>query len=142
MDTFDSHDIWTLELGLWLGGVDDFAHHMIDGCLMVFPEPVGILRGNEILERLARTPRWETVEMADRNILRRNAHTVCIAYRAEAVRKTNEAYTAFCSSVYVRQDDEVGWKILTHQQTRWRRPAETGLPVEQTGTAGLAQFIY
>ena len=133
MDTFDSNDIWTLELGLWLGGMETVAGRMVDGCLMVFPEPVGILKGDEIVDTLGQTPRWASVEMAERNILYQDTKTVCVAYRAEALRENEEPYSAFCSSVYVRQDG--GWKMLSHQQTRWRRrPGEPTLPLGQVAS--------
>lgn len=81
---------------------------------MTFPDPIGILKGEAILEGLKGAPRWEAVEMEERTALK-VGDTLVLAYRATGRRKGSAPYVALCSSTYVFQDQ--AWKLISHQQT-------------------------
>lgn len=109
-----ANDIWEIERLLWVNGESFFAETMTDDCLMVFPDPVGILEGNEIVEGLRKAPRWSDVEMDKRTTVD-HGKTIVLAYRATGVRHGDGTYRAFCMSVYER--DGTNWRIAAHQQT-------------------------
>ncbi|MFA5581030.1 MAG: nuclear transport factor 2 family protein [Paracoccaceae bacterium] len=106
-------ELWTYETQLWLQGATAFAALLHPACVMVFPEPVGILQGPAILESLVGVPRWQTVNMQDQ--ASGGADTVVLAYRAEGQREGAAPYHAYCSSTYIRTPD--GWRIIQHHQT-------------------------
>ncbi|MFC7703334.1 DUF4440 domain-containing protein [Plastorhodobacter daqingensis] len=107
-------DIWKSETSFWLDGPAFYARFMVAEARMVFPAPVGILKGKEIPESLEGAPRWEAVEMKEKSALQLGA-TVVLVYRATGRRGGTSAYSALCSSTYVREDGQ--WKLLAHQQT-------------------------
>ncbi len=59
-------EIWERERGFWLDGVAYYHDNMVEAAQMVFPDPVGILKGSQILEGLEAAPRWTAVEMDGR----------------------------------------------------------------------------
>jgi hypothetical protein len=107
-------DLLDLERALWLDGAERFRVLMAEGAIMVFPEPVGILRGDAILAGLEGVPRWSGLVLTG---LARVGHgaTTILAYRAEARRGAAPPYLALCSSTWVRSGRD--WRILCHQQT-------------------------
>lgn len=110
-------EIWERERGFWLDGVAYYHENMVEAAQMVFPDPVGILKGSQILEGLEAAPRWTAVEMGDRTeeVL---GDTRVLAYRATGTRDGSDPYVALCSSTYVRRGDR--WILLSHQQTPLR----------------------
>ena len=106
--------IWDTEQSFWLDGPAFYATHMVPAAQMVFPAPVGILKGEERLGGLDGAPRWDSVEMDERTEAT-VGDTRVLAYRATGRRGGDAPYLALCSSSYVRQDD--GWKLISHQQT-------------------------
>ena len=108
-------EIWTFEERFWLAGVEHYETGMHPECIMAFPAPVGILTGASIVAALKDAPRWSSVEMEERQIIRPAPDAVVVAYRARAVRDGSPAYSAYCTSTYVRVRD--GWRIVQHQQT-------------------------
>ena len=110
----DEQRIWAIERQFWLGGIEHFETNMVPGCLMVFPEPVGILTGTRITEGLRGAPRWSSVEFSATEFSR-IADAVVLAYRAVGRRAASPEYRALCSSTYLRHDD--GWRLIQHQQT-------------------------
>jgi hypothetical protein len=107
-------DIWEREEGFWLDGPGFFEANMAGNALMVFPDPVGILKGRAILEGLRGAPRWDAVEMAERTeaVL---GDTRVLAYRATGRRAGAAPHVALCSSSYARVDG--AWRLVSHQQT-------------------------
>jgi hypothetical protein len=87
---------------------------MASDARMVFPSPVGILAGNEILEGLKQGPRWQSVDFEEETETRLGATTV-LAYKATAKRDNEDPYIALCASTYVKNDGK--WVLLAHQQT-------------------------
>lgn len=107
-------DLWTRERGFWLEGADFHRAHLAAGAVMVFPPPVGILEGGQILDGLEGAPRWEAVEFS-RQATASLGDAVVLAYLALARRAGAEPYRALCSSTYLRGNG--GWTLLAHQQT-------------------------
>ena len=107
-------ELWDIEKRLWLEGEDFFADHMVDDAVMVFPEPVGILRGAEIIEGLKYAPRWTSVGASDLATVKRKGLAV-LAYRATGQREGADRYEAYCLSTYEQRKGE--WLIVAHQQT-------------------------
>lgn len=112
--TFSDDDIWNLEKRFWLDGELAYREHMARSAVMLFPEPAGILVGEAILSSLADAPRWSSIELDERRLIRAGDAMLVIAYRAEAKRDT-DSYHALCSSSYAMIDGV--WKIVHHQQT-------------------------
>ena len=69
-----THEVWELERGFWLDGPKFYDDHMIAAAQMVFPDPVGILKGEAILKGLEEAPRWGTVDMEERSELSGGRH--------------------------------------------------------------------
>lgn len=106
---------WEIERGFWLGGEAHFRQMMAGDCVMVFPEPAGIMTGENIIKSLESAPRWTSVEMS-MTVLRRTGDNVAVlAYRAEASREGAEPYRTFCSSTYLKS--EHNWRLVQHQHT-------------------------
>lgn len=112
--TFSDDDIWSLEKRFWLDGEPAYREHMAQSAVMLFPEPAGILIGEAILSSLADAPRWSSIDLHERQLIRVGDAMLVTAYRAEAKRGT-ESYRAICSSSYAMIDGE--WNIVHHQQT-------------------------
>jgi Domain of unknown function (DUF4440) len=111
----DDMEFWRIEERFWLGGEEFFRERLDAECMMVFPQPVGILAGNGILKSLKGAPRWESVEMADRHTARTEG-LATLAYLAEGRRQGRPAYRALCSSTYARCGGG-DWRLVQHQQT-------------------------
>ena len=108
-------EFWETERELWLGGPEVFRRWVARECLMVFPEPVGILTGPTVVESIAPAPRWERVAFADSALRRSGTDAAVLAYRAEAVRPGGAPHRALCSSTDVQQAGT--WWLIQHQQT-------------------------
>lgn len=112
--TVSDDDIWTLEKRFWLDGEPAYREHMAESAVMLFPEPVGVLVGEAILSSLADAPRWSSIDLHERELIRVGDAMLVVAYRAEAKRNAQN-YRAICSSSYAVIDGD--WKIVHHQQT-------------------------
>jgi len=110
----DAGEIWEIEEGFWLDGPQFYQEHMFPGAHMTFPDPVGILKGEAILNGLKDAPRWEAVDMEEKTDLK-VGDTVVLAYRATGRREGDTPYRALCSSTYVFRHQ--AWKLVSHQQT-------------------------
>ncbi|MBZ6379966.1 hypothetical protein B5C34_14155 [Pacificimonas flava] len=107
-------DVWAREERLWTGGADAYAELLDNDALMVFPE-MGALNAASVRKSIERAPRWESVDMRERSLVRPAQSLIVIAYRAESRRSEEPAYAAFCSSTYRAVGN--GWRIVQHQQT-------------------------
>jgi len=108
------NDIWQKETSFWLDGPAFFEEHMVAVAQMVFPDPVGILKGDEILHGLKEAPRWQSVEFEEKTEASLG-DTLVLAYRAAGRRGNAAPYRALCTSCYTRQGST--WKLISHQQT-------------------------
>ena len=108
--------LFDLEEKFWRSGLAFYRQNLAEGVLMVFPEPVGILVKEQVMEAVTRAPRWTSVEFAQRWLVEISAATAIIAYRAVARREGDPApYVVLASSAYV--PDGRSWKLAFHQQT-------------------------
>ena len=62
--------LWTIEELFWKGDSDFYRDHLTADCLMLFPEPVGILTNEQTVGSIANAPRWSRVTIEDRRILK------------------------------------------------------------------------
>ena len=108
--------IWQFEEKLWTGDPDDYRHCIDEEGLLVVPAPPFILKGGDAAEAMAQTPRWESVELSDRQVMRPQEGLIVIAYHARAHRDGAEDYEAHCTSTYRRLAHE-DWRVVQHQQT-------------------------
>jgi hypothetical protein len=108
-------EFWEVERALWLGGPSAFRRWVSADCVMVFPEPVGILSGAAILESIGGAPRWGEVAFRETVLRRTGTDAAVLAYRAEAQRAEGTPYRALCSSSYVMDAGE--WWLVQHQHT-------------------------
>ncbi|WDR05341.1 nuclear transport factor 2 family protein [Devosia rhodophyticola] len=107
-------ELWEMEKSFWLDGPDFYKSSMAPNARMVFPAPVGILAGQEIVEGLRQSPRWMSVDFHKKTETELG-DTAVLAYEASGKRDGEGAYIAFCASTYVRKDG--AWVLLAHQQT-------------------------
>lgn len=108
-------EFWQIERELWLGGPEVFRRWVARECLMVFPDPVGILSGPTVIESIAPGLRWQAVSFPVTAVRRLGAEVAVLAYRVEATRPVGAPYTANCSTTYVQQAGD--WWLMQHQQT-------------------------
>lgn len=110
----DFSRLWEMEESFWLDGSKFYENSMASVARMVFPSPVGILEGDQIVEGLREGPRWNSVDFENVS----EAHlgdAAVLAYQATGKRNGDDPYSALCSSVYVRRNGN--WVLLAHQQT-------------------------
>jgi Domain of unknown function (DUF4440) len=107
-------NLWESEKSFWLDGRDFYRKRMSGNALMVFPKPVGILRGDEIVEGLKGAPRWQSVDF-DKKAVTKMGDAIILAYEAAGRREGSGRYSALCCSTYIRERGE--WRLLAHQQT-------------------------
>ena len=110
----NSGELWKMEEGFWLDGPAFYEKSMAPDARMVFPAPVGILAGPEIVEGLRQAPRWKSVDF-NSDTETKLGDTVVLAYEATGRRDGDKPYVAYCASTYVLKDDK--WVLLAHQQT-------------------------
>jgi hypothetical protein len=108
-------EFWAAERELWTGGPEAFRRWMAADCLMVFPEPTGILDGPAAVEAVGQAPRWQAVAFDDARLRRSGGDAAVLAYRAEAARPGGAPWRALCSSTWVRLAG--AWWLVQHQQT-------------------------
>jgi len=108
-------EFWEVERSLWLKGAEAFRAWVAPDCVMVFPEPAGILSGEGIVDSVARAPRWQRIAISGPVLRRTGTAAVVLTYRAEAHRGGGEPHRALCSSAYVH--DAGDWWLVQHQQT-------------------------
>jgi len=108
-------EFWAVERELWTGGPAAFRRWVAPECLMVFPDPAGLLTGAAAAEAIGSLPRWERVDFESRVLARFGTEAAVLAYRAEAVRPGGERWRVLCSSTHVRLAGT--WWLAQHQQT-------------------------
>jgi len=118
----DQDAIWRLEEQFWLGDHAHYRSALDADCMMCFPPPFGFVVGKAILESLSQAPRWSSVEMTERQLLRPTSGLVVLGYRARGIREGADPYEAFCTSSY--RAAVGGWKLFQHHQTRIAPPGK------------------
>ena len=110
----DFGSFWEMEKSFWLDGPEFYEESMASDARMVFPAPVGILAGKQIVEGLKQAPRWKSVDFEDKTETALG-DTVVLAYGATGRREDGDPYSALCASTSVKSDGN--WVLLAHQQT-------------------------
>jgi hypothetical protein len=119
--------LWEMERGFWLNDAAYYTTFLAPDCIMVFPEPPGVLVGGEIIAALDKAPRWKTIEMQNQSLVSLDPHVAVLTYRAMAQRDGEPVYAALCSSIYTHANSQ--WLLVHHQQTPLAvRPETTNKP--------------
>lgn len=111
-----AEDIWQLEQGFWKGAADFYERHLAPEVCMVFPDPAGIMRREDIVDSIRSGARWRNVTFTEQQRLEPTADTKVLVYAVTADRGgPSTAYSALCSSTYIKRNGD--WQLVTHQQT-------------------------
>jgi len=111
----DDDRVWTFEESLWTADAAHYQESIDDECLMVLPAPPFVFTGQQAIDAVKDTPRWEKVELSERQVARPQEGLIVVAYRANASRG-EERYEAHATSTYRRLAHEE-WRVVQHQQT-------------------------
>ena len=112
----DDDRIWGSEEGLWTGDAENYRSSIDPECLMVLPAMPFIVTGSQAAEAVSGTPRWSKVQLEGRQVARPQEGLIVIAYKAKAEREGEQAYEAYCTTVYRRLEHDK-WRVVQHQQT-------------------------
>ena len=114
----DDQRIWAFEESLWTGDADHYRALIDDQCLMVLPSEPHVVTGRQAIEAVASTPRWKTVELSDRQVMRPEEGLIVIAYHARAAHAEgggDAGYEADCTTTIRRRAHE-DWLVVQHSQ--------------------------
>lgn len=112
----DDDRVWDFETSLWTADAAHYRASIDDECLMVLPQPPYVMSGQQAIEAVSDTPRWTSVALSERQVMRPQEGLIVVAYKAEAAREGSEPYVAHCTSTYRRLGHEE-WRVVQHQQT-------------------------
>jgi len=112
MSTEDT--LWEMEERFWTQGADSARTMTAKGAVLVFPYPVGILRGDQIWREALVAQRWRSVEFSER-CFNQEKDIGVLAYHVSAERDGEPIYEAYCTSSYIK--DGRAWLRILHQQT-------------------------
>jgi Domain of unknown function (DUF4440) len=107
--------VWEFEESLWTADAEHYRDSIDDCCLMVLPAPPFVYTGEQAIKAVQDTPRWDSVEMSDKQVSRPQEGLIVVAYSVRAQR-SDEGYEAHCTSTYRRLSHEE-WRVVQHQQT-------------------------
>lgn len=105
---------WATEENFWLEGPNFYRAHMARDARMSFPDTVGTLEGEEIIDALRNAPRWDSVVFSDKSMSVEGDRMI-LRYHASARRYDMPAYEATCKTVYFR---DTGRLLLTEHVQR------------------------
>ncbi|MEO7386701.1 MAG: hypothetical protein ABIX37_07195 [Gammaproteobacteria bacterium] len=108
--------LWDLEQKFWLEGAEFHTRHLTDDCVLLLPQPAGVLSKDAAVALVRETAPWTGVRFGGRRLLRLHDRIILLAYTASAHRRKElTTYRALASSVYVNRDGD--WRRNFHQQT-------------------------
>ena len=110
----DDDRVWSFEESLWTADADHYQESIDGGCLMVLPSPPFVFTGQQAIDAVKDTPRWQKVSLTERGVSRPQEGLIVVAYKAEA-KRGEEAYLAYCTSTYRRLSHEE-WRVVQHTQ--------------------------
>lgn len=111
----DDTRVWEFERRLWKGDPNEYRANIDPSCVMAVPAEPFLLRGEQAIEAMTRTPRWTEVTFANQQISRPQEGLIVLGYQVRATRQES-MYEAFCTSTYRRLGHE-DWRVVQHQQT-------------------------
>lgn len=109
----DHAGLWAMEEDFWLEGPAFYRAHMAPDAVMSFPDAVGTLKGEKIVQALENAPRWGGVRFSAQK-MEVEGDKVVLHYHATARRDGQTDYEADCQSVYV--SDPGGFVLSSHIQ--------------------------
>jgi hypothetical protein len=121
-DIMDDQRVWAFEESLWTASPEHYAESIDDQCLMVLPAMPFVFTGAQSIGAVSGTPRWEQVELTERQVARPQEGLIVVAYKAKA-RQGDRHYVAYCTSTYRHLPNADGertedrWQVVQHQQT-------------------------
>lgn len=107
--------IWDFEQSLWTEGRENYQAKIDDEAVMVLPQPPYVYTSQAAIDAVSDTPRWNSVEFSQQQVMRPQEGLIVIAYRARAS-KGDETYEAHCTTTLRRLAHEE-WTVVQHQQT-------------------------
>ncbi len=111
----DDARIWEFEESLWTGDAGTYRELIDDECIMVLPSQPHVLTGQQAIEAVSNTPRWQKVGFSEQSVARPQEGLIVIAYHAEASKQDGESYKAWCSST-IRRLGHDEWRVVQHSQ--------------------------
>jgi hypothetical protein len=120
--------IVALERRFWMEGEDFFRARLAPGCVMVLPEPGGVLEGPAIVAAVVDRPRWASVRIDAVHLVTPAEQSALLVYRASAARPDAPSYHLHATSLYVLQDSV--WLLAFHQQTPLQDSRGKAMPSE------------
>ena len=109
-------ELGELEFRFWKGTRNFYDEHLAAEAKAAYPDPVGILDRQAIIDAIDDGARWERVDMENMALVEPAPGVALITYRAKARRLgEDQAYEALVGSVYVKEDGV--WKLAFIQQT-------------------------
>ena len=118
----DDDRIWEFEQSLWTASPEHYRDSIDEACLMVLPTHPFVFTGQQSVDAVSKTPRWDEVSFSEGQIARLQEGLIVVAYKADA-RRGQESYTAYATSTYRHLLGEGGertedrWQVVQHQQT-------------------------
>ena len=79
----DDNRVWSFEEQLWTADVALYREVIDDNCLMVVPAEPFVLAREEVIDAVTSTPRWSSVDLSQRKIIRPQEGIIVVAYKAE-----------------------------------------------------------
>lgn len=106
----------SLEEQFWKGDSIFYKQNLAENCLMVFPEPVGLLDKEHTIRAISGGQRWAAVDLLEPQVVRLGESAAILTYKAVAEREgESTTYSARTTSSYARENG--AWKLAFHQQT-------------------------
>lgn len=109
-------ELFALEEQFWTRGAAFFRGNLTPAAMMVFPDPVGVLLKDEVVDSVSGQPRWRNVALEEHRLVELDPSAAVITYKVHAQREGDaRPYAARASSAYVLDGEE--WRLAFHQQT-------------------------
>jgi hypothetical protein len=106
--------IWEMEGQLWHGGAEVYETLIDTDVVMALPAEPFVYSREAAIKAVTNTPRWDSVDFAEQQVVRPQEGLIAIAYRAEASRG-EERYVAYCTTTMRRIEHDV-WRVVQHSQ--------------------------
>lgn len=117
----EDNRVWEFETSLWTADAGHYRESIDEAVVMVVPQPPYALTGDQAVQAVIDTPRWEKADLTERRVERPQEGLIVVGYHVRAERDGVDPYEAWCTSTYRRLAHE-DWKVVQHQQT----PARAG----------------